>query len=230
MEHTSKQFETELRELKDKLLIMGSRIEDIIRDSMQALIARDSKLAEECIERDHEINRLEMEIDELCFKMLALRQPTASDLRFITFGLKVVTDLERVGDLGVNIAERALELNQEPPLKPFIDLPMMSEAVQKMLKSSLDAFVNEDVQLAQQILSEDDKIDDLNRQIFEELVDYMGRDKANITRACRLVFISRYLERIADHATNIAEMVIFMVQGKDVRHLHSWPAATGGNP
>jgi len=221
MEHTSKQFETELRELKDKLLIMGGRIEEVIRDAMASLIQRDTNLAKDCIQRDHEINRLELEIDELCFKMLALRQPTASDLRFITFGLKVVTDLERVGDLGVNIAERALELNEEPPLKPYIDLPKMAVEVQKMLKNSLDAFVNEDVALAQGVLESDDRIDEFNKVIFEELVEYMGRDKSNIKRACRLVFIARYLERIADHTTNVAEMVIFMVQGKDVRHLHS---------
>jgi phosphate transport system protein len=221
MEHTSKQFETELRELKDKLLFMGGRIEEIIRDAMQALISRDGTLAQQCIERDHEINRLELEIDELCFRMLALRQPTAGDLRFITVGLKVVTDLERVGDMGVNIAERALDLNQEPPLKPYIDLPKMSEDAQKMLRNALDAFVNEDVELAQQVLGSDDRIDQLNRKIFAELIEYMEKDKANIRRAILLAFISRYLERIADHATNIAEMVIFMVQGRDVRHMYS---------
>jgi len=221
MEHTSKQFETELRELKDKLLIMGGRIEQIIRDSMNSLIQRDTALAKDCIQRDHEINRLELEIDELCFKILALRQPTANDLRFITFGLKVVTDLERVGDLGVNIAERALELNEEPPLKPYVDLPKMSESVQKMLKDALDAFVNEDVALAHEVLKSDDYVDELNRTLFEELIEYMGKDQTNIKRACRLIFIARYLERIADHSTNVAEMVIFMIQGKDVRHLHS---------
>ncbi len=218
MEHTSKQFETELRELKEKLLLMGGKIEEIIRDAMQSLIARDSELAQQCIDRDHEINRMELEIDESCFRMLALRQPTASDLRFITVGLKVVTDLERVGDMGVNIAERALELNKEPPLKPYVDLPKMSDGAQRMLKNALDAFVNEDVNLAQEVLGSDDQIDQLNRKIFEELIDYMERDKGNIRRAILLSFISRYLERIADHATNIAEMVIFMVQGKDVRH------------
>lgn len=221
MQHTSKQFETELRELKDKLLIMGSRIEEIIRDAMKSLIERNTPLAEECIRRDRDINRLEMEIDELCFRMLALRQPTASDLRFITFGLKVVTDLERVGDMGVNIAERAIDLNKEPPLKPYVDIPQMASEAQKMLKNALDAFVNSDVQMAEQVLANDDLIDGLNRKIFAELVEYMEKDKTNILRAFRLSFISRYLERIADHATNVAEMVIFMVQGKDVRHSHT---------
>ncbi len=221
MQHTSKQFETELRELKDKLLIMGSRVEEIIRDAMKSLIERNTPLAEECIRRDREINRLEIEIDELCFRMLALRQPTANDLRFITFGLKVVTDLERVGDMGVNIAERAIDLNKEPPLKPYVDIPQMATEAQKMLKNALDAFVNSDVEMAEDVLANDDLIDGLNRKIFSELVEYMERDKSNILRAFRLSFISRYLERIADHATNVAEMVIFMVQGKDVRHSHT---------
>ncbi|MFO1462950.1 MAG: phosphate signaling complex protein PhoU [bacterium] len=224
MEHTSKQYEAELRVLKEKLLLMGSRIEELIKDAMQALVNRDTDLAKKCIDGDHLVNRLELEIDELCLKLLALRQPTAIDLRFITLGLKIVADLERVGDLGVNIAERAIELNQEPPLKPYIDLPKMAEDVQGMLRKALDAFVREDVALAQEVLGADDQIDAVNQKIFEELVDYMGRDKANIKRACRLMFISRYLERIADHATNVAEMVIFMVEGRDVRHLHSFGA------
>ena len=224
MEHTSKQYEAELRDLKEKLLLMGGRIEELIKDAMQALVHRDTDLAKKCIDRDHQVNRLELEIDELCLKLLALRQPTAVDLRFITLGLKIVADLERVGDLGVNIAERAIELNEEEPLKPYIDLPKMAQDVQSMLKQALDAFVREDVDLAQEVLNSDDEIDELNHKIFEELVDYMGRDRSNIKRACRLMFISRYLERIADHATNVAEMVIFMVQGKDVRHLHSFRA------
>jgi len=224
LEHTSKQYEAELRDLKEKLLLMGGRIEELIKDAMQALVNRDTDLANKCIDRDHQVNRLELEIDELCLKLLALRQPTAVDLRFITLGLKIVADLERVGDLGVNIAERAIELNQEPALKPYIDLPKMAQDVQGMLKQALDAFVREDVDLAQEVLNSDDEIDELNHKIFEELVDYMGRDRSNIKRACRLMFISRYLERIADHATNVAEMVIFMVQGKDVRHLHSFRA------
>ncbi len=221
MEHSSRQYEAELRELKDKLLMMGSRIEDLIKDSMQALIERDTELAKKVIAGDHPVNRLELEIDELCLKLLALRQPTAVDLRFITLGLKIVADLERVGDLAVNIAERAIELNDEPPLKPYIDLPKMVGLVQGMLKKALDAFVGEDVDLAQEVLKADDEIDALNYKIFEELVDYMGRDKDNIKRACRLMFVSRYLERIADHATNVAEMVIFMVQGRDIRHMYS---------
>lgn len=222
MQHTSKQYEAELRELKEKLLSMGSRIEELIKDAMQSLVERDTGLAEKVIQGDHRVNRLEMEIDELCLKLLALRQPTAVDLRFITLGLKIVADLERVGDLAVNIAERAIELNQEAPLKPFIDLPKMAGDVQAMLRKALDAFVQEDVAVAEEVLGADDQIDEVNHKIFEELIDYMGRDKANIKRACRLMFISRYLERIADHATNVAEMVIFMVQGRDVRHLNSF--------
>lgn len=221
MEHTSKQYEAELRELKEKLLSMGGRIEELIKDAMQALVERDTDLAQKVIHGDHRVNRLEMEIDELCLKLLALRQPTAVDLRFITLGLKIVADLERVGDLAVNIAERAIELNQEPPLKPYIDLPKMAADVQDMLRKALDAFVKEDVAMAEAVLGADDQIDEVNHKIFEELVDYMARDQANIKRACRLMFISRYLERIADHATNVAEMVIFMVQGRDIRHQFS---------
>ena len=221
MEHTSKQYEAELRALKEKLLSMGSRIEELIEDAMQALVERDTELAQHVIQGDHLVNRLELEIDEQCLKLLALRQPTAVDLRFITLGLKTVADLERVGDLAVNIAERAIELNLEPPLKPYIDLPKMAASVQAMLKQALDAFVREDVSMAEEVLASDDAIDELNHKIFEELVDYMGRDKSNIKRACGLMFISRYLERIADHATNVAEMVIFMVQGRDIRHKFS---------
>lgn len=221
MEHTSKQYEAELRALKEKLLSMGSRIEELIKDAMQALVERDTELAQHVIQGDHLVNRLELEIDEQCLKLLALRQPTAVDLRFITLGLKTVADLERVGDLAVNVAERVIELNLEPPLKPYIDLPQMAASVQAMLKKSLDAFVQEDVSMAEEVLASDDAIDELNHKIFEELVDYMGRDKSNIKRACRLMFISRYLERIADHATNVAEMVIFMVQGRDIRHKFS---------
>jgi phosphate transport system protein len=164
-----------------------------------------------------------VEIDELCIRLLALHQPAARDLRLITTGLKITTDLERIGDMAENISERALELNQEPQLKPFIDIPQMADIAQRMLRQSLDAFVREDTELALKVCAEDDTIDALTDQLFRELLSYMAEDPQTVTRAARLLFVSKYLERIADHATNIAEMVIFMVKGKSIRHLSRLP-------
>jgi phosphate transport system protein len=157
--------------------------------------------------------------DEQCIRLLALHQPTASDLRFITTGLKITTDLERIGDNAVNISERALELNEVPQLKPYVDLPRMAEVAQSMVKDSIDAFMRNDADLAQQVIDRDDEVDALNYQIYRELLSYMAEDAHTIGAATRLLFISKYMERIADHATNIAEMVIFMVKGKVVRHM-----------
>jgi len=182
-------------------------------------VERDTQLAERTIENDHVVNGLEVEIDELCLKVLALRQPAASDLRLITTAVKIITDLERIGDMAVNVCERVLELNEEAPLKPYIDIPRMAEAAQRMLKESLDAFVNGDTDLATKVLVEDDFVDDLNRQIFRELLTFMMEDPNTISRAMKILFISKYIERIADHATNIAEMVVFMVKGKVIRHI-----------
>jgi len=217
--HTNRQFEAELRLLKERIIFMASQVEEMIAQTMKSLVTRDSLLAENMIKFDHQINALELEIDELCLRLLALRQPAGSDLRFITIALKIVTDLERMGDMGVNIAERTLELNQEPPLKPYIDLPNMAKLVQGMVKQSLDAFVKSDLEMAQEVLRKEEMVDQLNVQILRELLTYMIEDPKNITRGLRLIFISKYLERIADHATNIAEMVFFMVKGKDIRHL-----------
>ena len=220
MEHTSKHYEHELKELREKLLLAGGRVEEMIVQAMKALVEADAHLAKQLIESDREINQLEKEIDELSFNILALRQPTASDLRFIITSLKIITDLERMGDLGVNIAERALELIQEPPLKPYVDLPKLAQMAQTMMKEALDAFVTRDAVLAQSVLTHDDPVDDLTHQISDELVGLMKQDPQNVSRAIRLTFVSKYLERLADHATNIAEMVLFMLQGEDVRHKH----------
>ncbi len=217
--HTIKQFEEELRLIKEKVLRLGGIVEEQIARSIKALVTRDSALARTAIEDDHIVNGLEVEIDELCLKVLALRQPAASDLRLITTAIKIITDLERIGDMAVNVCERVLELNEEPPLKPYIDIPRMAEAAQKMLKEALDAFVNGDTNLATKVLSEDDFVDELNRQIFRELLSFMLENPPTITRAMKVLFISKYLERIADHATNIAEMVVFMVKGKVIRHI-----------
>jgi phosphate transport system protein len=211
-------FHEELEALKQTLLAMGGLVEDQIRRVMTALLERDGALAREVIDRDRQVNAYDVEVDEKCVELLALHQPAAGDLRFITTAMKIVTDLERIGDQAVNIAQRALELNGEPQLKPYIDLPRMAERAQRMVKESLDAFVARDTELARQVRAEDAAVDALKEQIFRELLTYMMGDTTTIPRAIRLILISRFLERVADHATNIAEMVIYMVESKMVRH------------
>jgi len=211
-------FHEELEALKQTLLAMGGLVEEQIRRVMSALLERDSALAQEVIDRDRQVNAYDVEVDEKCVELLALHQPTAGDLRFITTAMKIVTDLERIGDQAVNIAQRGLELNQEPQLKPYIDLPRMADRAQRMVKESLDAFVARDTELARRVCGEDAEVDALKEQIFRELLTFMMQDARTIPRAIRLILISRFLERVADHATNIAEMVIYMVESKMVRH------------
>jgi phosphate transport system protein len=223
VEHTDKRYEEELKKLREDILTMGGLIEDQIQKAVKSLVDRDSALAETIIQRDHEVNRLDVDIDELCIRLLALRQPAARDLRFITTALKITTDLERIGDMAVNICERALELNREPQLKPYIDIPRMAQISQNMIRESLDAFVREDTDLALKVCKDDQQVDDLNSQIFREIISFMIEDPHTVSRAMKISSISKYLERIADHATNIAEMVIFMVKGKSIRHLKELP-------
>jgi phosphate transport system protein len=211
-------FHEELEALKQTLLAMGGLVEDQIRRVTTALLERDSTAAQEVIARDGQVNTYDVEVDEKCVELLALHQPAAGDLRFITTALKIVTDLERIGDQAVNIAQRVVELNREPQLKPYIDLPRMAERAQRMVKESLDAFVARDTELARQVCAEDGAVDDLNHQIFRELLTFMMEDPKTIPRAIRLILVARFLERVADHATNIAEMVIYMVESKMVRH------------
>jgi phosphate transport system protein len=211
-------FHEELEALKQTLLAMGGLVEDQIRRVMTALLERDGVVAQDVIDRDRQVNAYDVEIDEKCVELLALHQPAAGDLRFITTAMKIVTDLERIGDQAVNIAQRTLELNREPQLKPYIDLPRMAERSQRMVKESLDAFVARDTALARQVCAEDEEVDALKEQIFRELLTFMMEDARTIPRAIRLILISRFLERVADHATNIAEMVIYMVDSKMVRH------------
>ncbi len=211
-------FDEELRVLKDRVLKIGSLIEAAIRDSVKSLVERDSNLARKVIERDHQINALDVEIDEECIRLIALRQPKARDLRFITIAMKITTDLERMGDLAENIAERAIELNEEPQLKPYIDIPRMAEIAQEMVRESLDAFVMGCSSLPYEVIKRDDEVDNLNAQVFNELLFYMIQDPNTVTRAIKINYVSKYLERIADHATNIAEMVIYMCEGKIIRH------------
>jgi phosphate transport system protein len=211
-------FHEELDHLKQTLLAMGALVEDQIRRAMRALTDRDDVLAKNVIARDREVNTYDVEVDEKCVELLALHQPTAIDLRFITTAMKIVTDLERIGDQAVNIAQRALELNLEPQLKPYIDLPRMADQAQRMVKDSLDAFVARDTALARRVCADDAPVDALNHQIFRELLTFMMEDPKTIPRALRLILIARFLERVADHATNIAEMVIYLVDSKMVRH------------
>ena len=216
--HTSKQFEQHLRTLKDKLLLMSHHAEKMISDSIQALVERRPSLAEDVIKSDDTLDQLELEIDNLCYQILALEQPVARDLRFIATALKIVRDIERIGDIAVNIAERAGELIQEPEMKRLIDLPIMAEASQRILKDSLDAFVNSDAELAEKVIRDDNFIDDCYEQIFRELLTYMMEDTRYISRALKVIFIAKHLERVGDHSANIAEMVIFLVRGQDIRH------------
>jgi phosphate transport system protein len=221
--HTDRRFEEDLKMLHQSVLEMGGFVEKQIINAVDALVRRDSDAARRTIDQDHTVNRMDVEIDDMSLRILALHQPAARDLRFITTALKITTDLERIGDMAVNICERVLELNEEPQLKPYIDIPRLADIAQRMLRESLDAFVREDTDLALKVCAEDDTIDALNNQLFRELLSYMAENPRTVTRATRLLFISKYLERIADHATNIAEMVVFMVKGKSIRHLDHVP-------
>jgi phosphate transport system protein len=211
-------FHEELELLKDKILKLGSLVETMVERAVASLVDRDSRLAEETIAADRKVDAMDLEIDEDGIRLLALQQPAAKDLRFITTAMKITTDLERMADLAVNICQRAIELNEEPQLKPYIDIPLMSQLSQKMLRDSLDAFVRRDANLARQVIPADDKVDALKNQIFRELLTYMMEDPRTIPRATRLILVSRHLERIADHATNIAEMVVYLVEGKHIRY------------
>ena len=217
-EHTSKHYEQQLRILKEKLLLMSHQAEQMNSDSIRALVDRRPTLAEDVIKRDDDLDKLEIEIDNLCYQILALEQPVARDLRFIATALKIVKDIERIGDIGVNIAERGIELIQEPELKRLVDLPIMAEAAQRILKESLDAFVNSDAELAEKVIDNDRLVDGLYEQIFRELLTYMLEDTRSISRAIKLIFIAKHLERVGDHSANIAEMVVFLVRGQDIRH------------
>jgi phosphate transport system protein len=211
-------FQDELDELKTRLLEMGGLAEDRVRSAVQGVVERDAALVERVLAGDTPINQLHIEIDNRCFRMLALYQPMAVDLRAIVSAVKINTDLERVGDLAVNIAEAVRRYMRHPPVKELIDIPRMAEIAQHMLRDSLDAYVRRDTQLAHAVLNEDDKLDALKQQVFRELLTYMLQDPSTIEPALDLILISRHLERIGDHATNVAEDVIFMVSARDVRH------------
>ena len=214
----ARHFEEELTRLQQRLLVMGGFAEESVRTAIRGLVARDGGAIRKVVDGDGPINDLHLEIDERAFTLLALHQPMASDLRAVVAALKINTDLERVGDLAVNIAEAAERYLLHPPVKPLIDIPRMAEIAQVMLRDALDAFVRRDTKLAQTVLNQDDELDALKSQVFRELLTYMLRDANTIEPALDLVLVSRHLERVGDHATNIAEDVIFIVSARDVRH------------
>ena len=211
-------FVEELEELKSKLLEMSSLVELAIYRSMTAVVQKDESLANEVLKNEGRINQIEIEIDEFAVSLLALKQPMAADLRFIVASLKINNDLERMGDLAVNIANRAISLLNEPIVKPMIDIPHIAALVQSMVRKSLDSFVTRDAELARSVLASDDAVDDLRSANFHELISFMEQDPRNIRQSVDLLSVVRNLERIADHATNIAEDVLFLVKGIDVRH------------
>ena len=218
MERVVRHFQEELEALQGRLLEMGGLAEERVSAAVQSLVSRDSAAIERVLYEDEPINALHVEIDNRCFKLFALHQPMATDLRAIVSAVKINTDLERVGDLAVNIAEAAKRYATHPPVKKLIDIPQMGDIAQEMLHDALDAFVRRDTVLAQAVLNEDDRLDGLKTQIFRELLDYMLKDPTTVEPALDLILVSRHLERIGDHATNIAEDVIFMVSALDVRH------------
>ena len=211
-------FDEELAKLKQKLLRMAGLVEESIELAVAGLKEQKDEPALEVIDREKDVNQMDVEIDEACLRLLALRQPMAGDLRFITSAMKIGVDLERMGDLAVNIAEQAVELNKVPLLKPLIDIPRMAKMAQTMVRDALNAFINRDDLLARDVCCRDDEVDSLNDQIFRELLTYMMQDPATIPRAVGLILVGRHLERIADHATNIGEDVIYLVKGKSIKH------------
>ncbi len=223
VERVPRHFQDELELLKTRLLEMGGLAEENVRLAVQGLVGRDRAVIDRVLTGDEPVNRLHVEIDGRCFTLLALHQPMAADLRTIVAAVKINTDLERVGDLAVNIAQAAARYAAHPPVKKLIDIPLMAEIAQNMLRDALDAFVRHDVDLAQHVLDEDDRLDALKTQIFRELLTYMLQDPVTIEPALDLILVSRHLERIGDHATNVAEDVIFIVSARDVRH----PGAQG---
>lgn len=217
--HTDREYESELKKLRERLLKMAGRVEEMISDSVKSLVERDIDLAQRTIDADHLVNRAEVETDELCLMILAKRQPVASDLRFVTLSLKMVTDLERIGDLAVNICERAIDLGQDAPLKPWVDVPEMANIAQGMVRDAIDAFVAGDADRAQSVIERDKSLDELYIRVFRELLSAMINDTSKVERGIHAQSVAKWLERMGDHATNLAEQVVFMVKGKDIRHL-----------
>ena len=213
-----RKFDKELTKLKEKLMHMATLAEESIALAVRSLKERNKVHTQQVFKIEETLNMLDIEIDNLGMQLFALRQPMASDLRLITSSMRIAVELERIGDLAVNIAERSLELLKQPPLKPLIDIPRMAEIAQQMVKDAIDAFVNKNDKLAKSVCERDDEVDDLNDQIFRELLTYMMQDPKTIEKAVELILVGRHLERIADHATNIGEDVIYFVKGKTIKH------------
>jgi phosphate transport system protein len=211
-------FDRDIERLKEMLLRMGAMVEDQISESIRALRDRDTALAERVIAADNDIDQMELEIDQHTIELIAKMQPAAVDLRFVATAMKITPELERIADLAVDVAERAIELNREPPLKPLTTGPRLASMAQDMLRQALDAFVRRDATLAREVIARDDEVDLLTEQSFRELLTYMLEDSRNISRAIRLTFIGKYFERMADGATNICEMVVYLVEGKVIKH------------
>jgi phosphate transport system protein len=216
-------FDRDIEHLKELLLRMGAMVEDAISDSIRALLERDSAVAERVIAADDAIDLMELEIDQHTVELIAKMQPAAVDLRFVATAMKITPELERIADLAVDVCERAVELNREPLLKPLIDIPRLARMTQDMVRQSLDAFVRRDASLARQVIARDDEVDMLTEQSFRELLTYMLEDSRNISRAIRLTFVGKYFERMADAATNICEMVVYLVEGKVIKHSNEAP-------
>jgi phosphate transport system protein len=216
--HTDRDYEDDLRTLREQLLLMAGRVEQMIADSVRALGERDADLGRRTIHCDHKVNRAEIDIDELCLVILAKRQPMATDLRLVTGALKMVTDLERIGDLAVNICERAIDLSTLPPLRSHPDIPHMTTIVQSMIRDALDAFVAMDCELAEKVVQRDDEVDELYHQVFREVLGTMIHDPSLVARGIHLQSVAKYLERMGDHGTNLAEHVIYLARAHDVRH------------
>ena len=211
-------FDRDIEHLKELMLRMGAMVEDAINESIRALLDRDSSIAQRVIDADTAIDRMELEIDQHTVELIAKMQPAAVDLRFVAAAMKITPELERIADLAVDVCERAIELNAEPPLKPLIDIPRLARIAQDMVRQSLDAFVRRDAGLARKVIARDDEVDTLTEQSFRELLTYMLEDSRNISRAIRLTFIGKYFERMADNATNICEMVVYLAEGKVIKH------------
>ena len=211
-------FDRDIDQLKEHLLRMGAMVEDQINESIRALLERDSAAAQKVIDSDGEIDRMELEIDQHTVELIAVMQPAAVDLRFVATAMKITPELERIADLAVDVCERAIEMNAEPPLKPLLDIPRLARMAQDMVRQALDAFVRRDAVLAREVIARDDEVDLLTEQSFRELLTYMLEDSKNISRAIRLTFIGKYFERMADGATNICEMVVYLVEGKVIKH------------
>ena len=225
MEH--RHLHAQLSDIRDQLMRMGGQVESMIADATRALVERDEALVAAVIDLDSRVDRLEMEIDEACHSVLARNQPTAIDMRFLVAVMKITADLERMGDSAVNIVQAARQLNREPPLERSLDVPRQSAMVQAMVRESLDAFVRRDAQLATRVCKADDEVDDLYKRLFRELMEMMTSDAGTVSRAVHLLLVARNLERIADHATNVAEDVVYYVEGRDIRHSPPGPRSAG---